>query len=101
MTLQKDKSMDDVTKKRVNIRKILSLESVINKPYSKVTIELKENPKLDEIKKILSFYGDTEVKIIINEKNKKIYYSLQKNRKFDFKDLKALKANKNVTKISF
>ncbi len=101
MTLQKDKSTDDVTKKRVNIRKILSLESVINKPYSKVTIELKENPKLDEIKKILSFYGDTEVKIIINEKNKKIYYSLQKNRKFDFKDLKALKANKNVTKISF
>ena len=41
-------------KKRINVKKILSLDEVINKPYSKVTIELKENFKINEIKEILS-----------------------------------------------
>ena len=35
--------------KRVNV-KILSLDEVINKPYSNVTIELNDNCNLDEIK---------------------------------------------------
>ena len=49
-------------------KKILSLNDVINEPYSKVTIELKENVKLNEIKQILSCKGNTEIKLIINEK---------------------------------
>ena len=100
LTLQKDIIANDTSKKRINVKKILSLEQVINKPYSKVSIELKENFKIDEIKKILSVKGETEIQIIINNKNKKAYYSLQNNRKFDLKDLKALKANKNVEKIT-
>ena len=43
LNLQKDKITDDQSKRRVNVRKILSLNEVINEPYSKVTIELKEN----------------------------------------------------------
>ena len=100
LTLQKDIIANDTSKKRINVKKILSLEQVINKPYSKVSIELKENFKIDEIKKILSVKGETEIQIIINNENKKAYYSLQNNRKFDLKDLKALKANKNVEKIT-
>ena len=53
LTLQKDKIAGEVEKKRINIKKILSLDEVINKPYSKVTIELKGNFKLDEIKELL------------------------------------------------
>ena len=30
-------------KKRINVKKIVSLEEMINKPFSKVIIELKEN----------------------------------------------------------
>ena len=47
LTLQKDKAINDNLKKRINVKKILSLEEAINKPYSKVTIELKENSKVD------------------------------------------------------
>ena len=54
LTLQKDKITGEDTKKRINVRKILSLDEVINKPYSKVTIELKDNYNLDEIKQLLS-----------------------------------------------
>ena len=82
ISLHKDKIFGDNTRGRVNVKKILRLEEVINKPYEKVVIELKENFKIDEIKKILSLSGDTEVQIVIKDRNKKVYYSLQKNRKF-------------------
>ena len=39
-------------KKRINVKKIWSLDEVINKPYSKVTIELKNDYNLNEIKTI-------------------------------------------------
>jgi DNA polymerase III subunit alpha len=101
LTLQKDKVTDDLTKKRINIRKILSLDEVINKPYSKVTIELKNNYDLNEISELLSVNGETEINLVINGQNKQAYYSLQNNRKFDLQQLKALKAKEYVEKITF
>ena len=100
LTLQKDKISGDTTKKRINVRKILSLEEVVNKPYSKVTIQLKDNYNLEEIKDLLSTDGETEINLVIKEKNKLAYYSLQNNRKFDLKHLKALKAKEYVEKIT-
>ena len=52
MTLQKDKSINDSSQKRANVRKITSLDEVINKPYSKVTIELNENYDINELKNL-------------------------------------------------
>ena len=49
LTLQKDKING-----RINLRKILSLDEILNKPYAKVTIELKENYNIEEIKNLLS-----------------------------------------------
>ena len=46
--------LQEIYKKRINVRKILSLDEVINKPYSKVTIELKNNYNLSEISELLS-----------------------------------------------
>ena len=100
LTLQKDKILGDDTKKRINVRKILSLDEVIDKPYSKVTIELKNNYNLDEIREILSIDGETKINLVIKDKNKEAYYSLQNNRKFDLKHLKALKAKEYVEKIT-
>ena len=100
LTLQKDKIIGDNTKKRINIKKILSLQDVINKPYTKVTIELKKNCNLEEIKKLLSLKGETQINIIVQNENKKAFYSLTENRKFDLTHLKALKAKKYVEKIT-
>ncbi len=99
LTLQKDKIPSD-TKKRVNVKKILCLDDVINKPYSKVTIELKEGYNINEIKEILSITGDTEIEFVIKTQNKKASYSLQNNRKFNLNHLKALKAKEYVKKIT-
>ncbi len=100
LTLQKDKPLNETIKKRINVRKILSLDDMIKQPYSKVTIELNEDFKIDEIKEILAKSGDTKVNLIIKNNNKLASYSLQNNRKFDLNHLKALKAKKYVAKIT-
>ena len=99
LTLQKDKISGETIKKRVNVKRVLSLEELIKKPYSKVTIELKENYKLDEIKEILSESGETEINLVIKKENRKANYLLQNNRQFDLNHLKALKAKDYVAKI--
>jgi DNA polymerase-3 subunit alpha len=100
LTLQKEKVLGEVSKKRVNVKKILNLEDVLNKPYEKVTIELKENYNLNEIRELLSHKGETEINLIIKDKNKQAFYSLKENRKFDLNHLKTLKAKKYVEKIT-
>ena len=100
LTLQKDKINGDTTKSRINIKKILNLDEVISKPYSKVTIELKKNCDLEEIKQILSNKGDTQINLLIKDNNQQAYFSLQENRKFDFSRLKTLKSKKYVEKIT-
>ena len=100
LTLQKEKISGEAVKKRVNIKKIINLDDVINKPYSKVTIELKNDYDLDEIKELLSRKGDTEINLIIHQENKQALFSLKENRKFDLNHLKALKAKKYVEKIT-
>ena len=100
LTLQKDKIIGETSKKRINVRKILSLDAVINKPYEKVTIELKSECNLEEIRQFLSVNGETEINLVIKDKNKRAYFSLQNNRKFDLKHLKALKAKEYVEKIT-
>ena len=100
LTVQKDKNTQENLKRRINVRKIVSLDEVINKPYSKVTIELTSDYNLDEIRSLLSDVGETKVDLNIKNKKKRAYYSLQNNRKFDLKHLKALKAMKYVEKIT-
>ena len=79
---------------------IMSLEEMINRPYLKVTIELKENFNINEIKDILSKNGETKVNLIVKNKNRIAHYSLQNSRKFDLNHLKALKAKEYVKKIT-
>ena len=100
LTLYKDKSVSDLSQRRINVRKILSLDDIINKPYSKVTIELEENCNIDEIKKLLKNEGQTNISLIINNKNKKIHYNLENARKFDFNQLKTIKSKEYVKKIT-
>lgn len=99
LSLQKDKISGETKKKRVNVKKILYLEDVIHKPYSKVTIKLKKDYNLKEIKQLLSNKGETEINLIIKDKNLRAIYSLTENRKFNLDHYKALKAKKYVEKI--
>ena len=100
LTLYKDKIVGDQSQRRINVKKILSLTDLINKPYPKITIELNDNFNLNELKKILEIKGSTEVDLIINNQNKKIHYSLQNPRKLDYNLIKMIKNKEYVKKIS-
>jgi hypothetical protein len=73
---------------------------MISKPYSKVTIELKNDYNLEEIKKLLSSKGETQINLVVKDKNLKALYLLKENRKFDLNHLKTLKSKKYVEKIT-
>ncbi len=100
LTLQKDKVSGDISRRRVNVKKIISLEEVVEEPYSRVTIELKENFQISDIKDILSKRGNTKINLVINKNNQKAYYSLQNNRKFDLSHYNYLKSMEYVVKIT-
>ena len=55
MTLQKDNSSSNQL--RVNVRKILKLDDMVNKTYENVSIELNENYDLNEIEENLKLGG--------------------------------------------
>ena len=99
LTLQKDR-LNNSSQSRINVKKILSLDDMINKPYSKVTIELKENCNIEELKELLNDKGSTEINLVLNSNNKRVLYSLQNARKFDFNHLKTIKSKEYVKKIT-
>ena len=98
ITLFKDVSGDQ---KRVNVKKIVSLDNLINNDYKKVSIEIDEKLDLQELKKLLEKKGETEVQLIIRQKDTKFTVKLENPRKFDLKLLNEVKNREYVKKITF
>ena len=99
MTLQKDNSSSNQL--RVNVRKILKLDDMVNKTYENVSIELNENYDLNEIEENLKIEGNTKIKLIVPKENKKLVYSLEKMRKFDLSVFNNIKNIEFIKKITF
>ena len=78
----------------------MSLEEIVKRPYKQVTLELEKNFKIEELKELLKKEGETEIRLVIKDQNKKIYYGLQNPRKFDFNKLKMIKNKEYVKKIT-
>ena len=98
ITLFKDISGDQ---KRVNVKKIVFLDSLINSNYKKVSIEIDEKLDLEELKKLLEKKGETEVQLIIRQKDTKFTVKLENHRKFDLKLFNEVKNRDYVKKITF
>ncbi len=101
LTLQKDKLNSETAQRRINIRKILALNDMVNKPYENISIELAEDYNLKELKEHLKEIGETNIKLIIPDKGKKIIFNLEKARKFDLSIFNNVKSKQYVKKITF
>ena len=101
LTLQKDKIIGENAQRRVNIRKILDLGEIVNKPYEKVSIELNEDYNINDLKEALKEEGETVIKLIVHNDNKKLAFELEKTRKFDLSTFNQVKNKQYVKKISF
>ena len=74
---------------------------MVRKPYQNISIELKDNYDLKDLKNFLSEKGETNIKIIIPQNGKKIIYTLENTRKFDLNLLRHVKNKEYVKKITF
>ena len=66
-----------------------------------MSIEVDEKLDFKEFKKLLNEKGDTEIKLILNQRDKKIIFKLENPRKFDLKLFNKVKNNEFVKKITF
>ena len=101
LTLQKDNAGADSFSRRINIRKLISLNDFTNKKYDKVTIEIKNQSKLDELQKLLREDGDTKIQIKIKETSKIYTFELKNLRKFNVGTFNHIKDKEYIEKISF
>jgi len=101
LTLHKEKSLDNNNLNRVNIRKIVDLSDLVNKPYENVLIELNNTEKLQELNDLLKNNGETKINVILRDNNKNYSFQLTKTRKFDFNLFSIIKNKEYVKKISF
>ena len=101
LTLQKEKNNSDNSIKRINIRKLVDLNDLVNKTYENVSIVVKDEKKLNELKDLLKNNGETKINIILKDKEKNYSFELEKGRKFDFDLFTLIKSKEFIQKISF
>ena len=65
LTLLKDGNGEN-SQKRVNVKKIVSLDEIINRSYDNISIELNDNYDLAELKNFLKDKGNTKIQIIVH-----------------------------------
>ena len=96
ITLVKNYVDESKVQKKINIRKIISMKEVIDKPIEEVKIKIKNLEDVQKINKLSLETGKT--KVIINfEMDKKIMsFQLKENRKVDHKMLNLLRNKENI-----
>ncbi len=100
LTLTKNISDENNRFKRINVKKIVSLKNLLNKPISNVEIFIDNQKSIEMIEKILSKSGNTEVKIKIQDEKNKYIFNLKNKRFVERKHLSLLK-NQGISTYIF
>ncbi len=82
MNLIKNKSSDG-TSYRINVRTITKINDLTNAPIKSIEIYSSNLKHLDQVKKIISLPGETDVTLKINNNNVDHHYKLSEKRKID------------------
>ena len=94
------KSFTDAAKsqKRINVKKIISLNEIANKQISNITFEFNDIKEIEKLKGLGNTSGETEVKILINKSHEIVKLHLKNKRKIDNNLLNSLNLLENVAK---
>ena len=84
--------------KKINVRKITSLEEVVSKPIKEITLEIKNLNQIDYLKNFLKDEGTTKVRLNFRDKKNNYFFELNKNRKITRQNINELK-NKEISAI--
>ena len=100
LTLNKNDLDKENRFKRINVKKIVSIKDMINKPISSAELNISSNTNIDEVAKIISKKGNTEVKFKIKNKEKNLVFKLKNKRQIDRKLINILKKYNISTNIN-
>ena len=91
MTIQKITKQNDPQSTRLNVKKIISLDDLINKPINSISFKVKNIDEIDMLSKMLKKGGDVEVNINIVSSDKAYKVKLKDKRLIDRKTVNLIK----------
>ena len=96
LTLMKNYIDEKKTQKKINVKKIISLKEVINKPIDLLKLKFNNLSELEKIKHLKKDEGKTTIKFELQDKNDKLVFDLKDKRKIDFNQINSLKIKENL-----
>ena len=84
------------TQKKINVKKIITLKEVINKPIDLLKLKFNDLSELQKIKYLKKDEGKTSIKFELQNKQNKLVFDLKDKRKIDLKQLNLLKIKENL-----
>jgi len=100
LTVIKDKENQENRFRRINVRKVMSLEEIAKKSYTNVEIEIHNASDLKKLYEVIKEKGNSKIKISIKNENKNYLFELKDKRKFDYETLKNLNKEQYIKKIN-
>jgi len=96
ITLVKNYVDENKIQKKINIRKIISMKEVIDKPLDEVILKIKNIDDIIKINKLSLEAGKTKVIIDVQVDKKTLSFQLNKKRKIDHKMLNLIRNEENI-----
>ena len=96
ITLVKNYQDENKIQKKINIRKIIAMKEVIDKPIDEVKIEVKNIDDITKINKFCLEPGNTKVIIDVEADKKRMSFQLSEKRKIDHKMLNLMRNEENI-----
>jgi DNA polymerase-3 subunit alpha len=100
LTVIRDKQNQENRFRRINVRKIMSLDNITKLNYHNVQIEINDEKDLIKLYEAIKEKGESKIKISINKEKKNYLFELNDKRKFDYETLKHLNKEHYIKKIS-
>ena len=79
MTIQKIIRQNEANSIRLNVKKIISLDDLINKPINSISFKVKNVDEINTLSKMLKKGGDVEVNISVISSDKAYKIKLKDN----------------------
>ncbi len=96
ITLVKNYADENKIQKKINIRKIISMKEVIDKPVDQIKIKIKNIDDISKINKLSLEGGKTKVLIDVEVEKKMMTFQLNKERKIDHKMINLMRNKENI-----
>ena len=96
ITLFKNYVDDSKIQKKINVKKVILLKDILNKPIEHLKFNFKNIDELEKIKNVSKIDGNTTIELELKDDNTHLTFKLKDKRKIDHKLINSLKIKENI-----